>query len=45
MHLDARAGIKVAHNCNISSYSKFITRSHDIDDTMFTAEFKPSTIG
>lgn len=45
VHLDARAGIKVGHNCNISSYSKLITGSHDIDDPMFTAEFKPITIG
>lgn len=45
VHMDARAGIFVDHNTNISSYTKFITGSHDIDDPMFTAEFKPITIG
>lgn len=45
VHMDARAGIKVGHDCNISSYTKFITGSHDVDDPMFTAHFKPITIG
>ncbi len=45
VHMDARAGIKIDHNCNISSYTKFITGSHDVDDPMFTAEFKSINIG
>lgn len=45
VHLDARAGIKIGDNCNISSYTKFITGSHDVDDPLFTAEFKPIDIG
>ncbi len=39
VHLDARAGISIGENTNISSYSKLITGSHDIDDSMFTAQF------
>ncbi|MVX64181.1 acyltransferase [Clostridium chromiireducens] len=45
VHMDARSGIKIGDNCNISSYTKFITGSHDVDDPMFTAHFKPITIG
>lgn len=45
VHMDARAGIKIDHNSNISSYTKFITGSHDIDDPMFLARFRPITIG
>lgn len=44
-HLDARAGIKISDNSNISSYTKFITGSHDVDDPKFSAEFKPIDIG
>ena len=43
--LDARGGIKIDHDTNISSHTKFITGSHDIDDPKFTASFKPITIG
>ncbi|MBM6820166.1 acyltransferase [Clostridium saudiense] len=43
--LDARAGITIGENTNISSYTKFITGSHDIDDKKFVAEFKPINIG
>lgn len=45
VHMDARGGINIGHDCNISSYTKLITGSHNIDDPMFTAEFKPITIG
>lgn len=45
VHMDARAGIKVGKNTNISSYTKFITGSHNIDNPEFKAEFKPINIG
>lgn len=43
--LDARGGIYVDHNTNISSHVIMITGSHDIDDPNFTADFKPIKIG
>lgn len=43
--LDARGGIIVDHDTNISSHCKLITGSHDIDDPKFTASFKPIKIG
>lgn len=43
--LDARGGITVGHDTNISSHTKLITGSHDIDDSNFTADFKPIHIG
>lgn len=43
--LDARGGINVGHDTNISSHTKFITGSHDIDDPEFTASFKAINIG
>lgn len=45
VHMDARAGIYIDSNTNISSYTKFITGSHNIDDKKFTAEFKSIRIG
>ena len=43
--LDARGGIFVDHDTNLSSHTKFITGSHDIDDSNYTASFKPIRIG
>ena len=43
--LDARGGIFVGHDTNISSHTRFITGSHDIDDPKFTASFQPIRIG
>lgn len=43
--LDARGGITVDHDTNISSHVKMITGSHDIDDPDFTADFKPIHVG
>lgn len=43
--LDARGGIVIGDNVNISSYVKIITGSHDIDDKYFTADFRPVYIG
>lgn len=43
--LDARGGIYVDHDTNISSHVIMITGSHDIDNPNFTADFKPIKIG
>ena len=43
--LDARGGIKIQNDTNISSHVKLITGSHDIDDPEFTADFLPIHIG
>lgn len=43
--LDARGGITVGDNTNISSHVKIITGSHDIQDPDFTADFRPVIIG
>lgn len=43
--LDARGGIFINHDTNISSHTKFITGSHDVDDPEYTASFKPINIG
>lgn len=46
VHLDGRAGIKIGSNTNISSYSKFVAGTHDIDSLDFvTGHFKPIKIG
>lgn len=43
--LDARGGISIDHDTNISSHVKLITGSHDIDDPQFTADFRPIHVG
>lgn len=43
--LDARGGITINDNTNISSHVKLITGSHDIDDPYFTADFRPIIVG
>jgi putative colanic acid biosynthesis acetyltransferase WcaF len=43
--LDARGGIEVGDNTNISSHVKIITGSHDVDDPDFTTDFRPVKIG
>ena len=43
--LDARGGIVIDHDTNISSHVKMITGSHDINDPQFTADFLPIHIG
>jgi len=43
--LDARGGINIGHDTNISSHVKLITGSHDLDDPNFTADFLPIHIG
>ena len=43
--LDARGGIEIGHDTNISSHVKMITGSHDIDDPDYTADFRPIKVG
>lgn len=43
--LDARGGIIIDHDTNISSHVKLITGSHDINDPNFTADFLPIHVG
>ncbi len=43
--LDARGGIRIGHDTNISSHVKLITGSHDIDSPEFQADFLPIHIG
>lgn len=43
--LDARGGITIGHDTNISSHVKLITGSHDVDDPEFAADFRPISIG
>lgn len=45
VELDARGGISVGHDTNISSHVKMITGSHDVDDSEFTADFRPIQVG
>lgn len=46
VNLDGRGGLKIGSNTNISSYTQFITGTHDIDSLDFvTGHFKPITIG
>ena len=42
---DARAGIEIGADTNISSHVKMITGSHDVDDPMFEGEFLPIRVG
>ena len=42
--VDARAGIRIGNNVTIASYSKLVTGSHDINDPLFHAKFRPIII-
>lgn len=43
--LDARGGIKIGNDTNISSYVKIITGSHDVDNPNYGAVFKSIELG
>lgn len=43
--LDARGGITVGRNVNISSYCRFMTAKHDFDDPAFPALYAPIVVG
>lgn len=42
--IDARGEIKIGRNVTVASYCRLVTGSHDINDPMFHAEFKPIVI-
>ncbi len=42
--LDARGGITIGRNVNMSSYTRLMTAKHDIDEPDFPAEYAPIVI-
>lgn len=42
--LDARGGIEIGKNVTVAGYSKLVTGSHDIEDSMFLSKFLPIKI-
>lgn len=42
--MDSRGGVTIGENVTIASYCKLITGKHDIEDSMFCAEFYPIVI-
>lgn len=43
--LDARGGIRIGRDVNVSSYTRMMTAKHVIDDPGFVAAFDPIVIG
>ena len=43
--LDARGGIRLGRDVNVSSYTRMMTAKHVIDDPRFVAAFDPIAIG
>lgn len=43
--LDARGGIRIGRDVNITSYSRLVTAKHIIDDPGFDAVYEPIVIG
>lgn len=43
--LDARGGIRIGQDVNVSSYSRFMTAKHEVDDPGFTAVYEPIVVG
>ena len=43
--LDARGGITLGRHVNVSSFCRFMSAKHDIDDPDFTAAFEPIVLG
>jgi len=43
--LDARGGIELGANVNVSSHTRFMTAKHLVDDPGFEAAFEPATVG
>lgn len=44
-HLDARGGITLGDDVNVSGYTRFMTAKHEVQDPDFTASFAPITVG
>jgi hypothetical protein len=43
--LDARGGIRLGRDVNVSSYTRFMTAKHLIDDPGFDAVYEPIVVG
>lgn len=43
--LDARGGIRLGNDVNVSSYARFMTAKHVVDDPHFDATFEPVVVG
>ena len=43
--LDARGGLKIGRDANISSHVRFMSAKHEIDDPEFAATFAPIVVG
>lgn len=43
--LDARGGLTIGRSVNISSYTRFMSAKHDIDDRDFVATYAPIVVG
>jgi len=43
--LDARGGIELGDNVNVSGHSRFMTAKHDVQDPDFPATFEPIVVG
>lgn len=43
--LDARAGITIGENANVSSYTRMMTAKHIVDDPAFDGLYEPIVIG
>jgi acetyltransferase-like isoleucine patch superfamily enzyme len=43
--LDARGGIKLGRNVNVTGHTRFMTAKHDVHDPDFQAIFDPAVVG
>jgi acetyltransferase-like isoleucine patch superfamily enzyme len=43
--LDARGGIRLGRDVNVSSYTRFMSAKHIVDDPGFVAAFEPIVVG
>lgn len=43
--LDARGGIRIGADVNVSSYARLMTAKHRVDDPDFEAAFEPAVLG
>lgn len=43
--VDARGGVRIGRDVNITGYVRFMTAKHDVGDPDFAARFEPATVG
>lgn len=43
--LDARGGLRLGRSVNVSSYARFMSAKHELDDPDFGATFEPIDVG